>query len=246
MRKLLFSSSIVVIAVLCFNPFVHAQDEASAVIEKAAKAQGITADFKAVGYQAKAKGTLELMGMNLPFTSDSLVYGSKQFKETVNITIMGQQINTIQVLNGDKAWVNALGQTMELEGEQLKEMKEQAYQTEIGLLFPLLKKDSKFKFSLLGEMQIEGKPAVGVKISHDGHRDLDMFFDKENYLLVKTETRMLHPVTMQEVPAVVFYSDYKENNGIKEARKIVIHLDGQKFLDAEITETKILDKVDEN
>ncbi len=246
MRKWLFGRSLMVVVLcLAFAPIVHAQEEVRAVIEKAAKAHG-NPDQKVVAYQVKAKGKIDVMGMMLTFSSDSIVHGVKQFKETVQIDVMGQQITTIQVLNGDKAWVNALGQTMELEGDQLKEMKEQAYESEVVMIWPLLKKGSQFKFSPLGDAQVEGKPAIGVKVSHDGHRDVDLYFDKESYLLVKTETRMLHPIAMQEVPAVAHYTDYKENNGIKEARKLVLYLDGQKFLDAEITETKLLENVDEN
>jgi hypothetical protein len=245
MRKCLLARSATWLVLLVFAPIVQAYDEARAVIEKAAKAHGNPGP-KAVGFQVKAKGTIDLMGMTLPFASESVIHGATQFKETVHIDIMGQQITTIQVLNGDKAWVNALGQTMELTGDQLKEMKEQAYETEITLLWPMLEKDAKYKFSQLGEVQVEGKPAIGVKVSHEGHREVDLFFDKANYLLVKTESRMLHPTTMQEVPAVGIYSEYKESDGIKEARKFVLHLDGQKFVDAEIIETKLLDKVDEN
>jgi hypothetical protein len=245
MRKWLFARSLTVVVLLAFVPVVQAQDEARAIIEKAAKAHG-TPDAKAVAIQMSAKGTIDIMGMNLTFTSDSIIHGATQFKETVQINVMGQQITSIQVLNGDKAWVNVLGQTMDLDGDQLKAMKEQAYEAELTTFWPMLKKDSKHKLSQLGEVQVEGKPAIGVKVAHEGFHDVDLFFDKTTHLLVKTESRLMHPVTMQEAPAVAYYSDYKESNGLKEPRKFVLHLDGQKFLEAELTETKYLEKVDQN
>lgn len=246
MRKLLFCSSVVAIALLCLNPFVHAQDEARAVIEKAVKAHGVSGVDVAKGVHSKMKGTIELMGMTLPFTGDSLFNPPNQMKVTVQLEIMGQQINSIQVLNGDKAWASALGQTTELEGEPLKEMKEQAYGSEVGNLWPLLKKGNKFTLSPLGEVQVEGKPAVGVKVAAEGHRDIDLYFDKETSMLVKSDSRTLHPVTMQDVPAQSFYKEYKDVDGRKEPRKLVVNLDGQKYVEVEILETKLLDKVDEN
>jgi hypothetical protein len=246
MRRLLFGSSLVAMAFLCLNAFARAQDEARAVIEKAAKAHGVSAVDAARPVHSKIKGTIELMGMTLPFTGDSLVNPPKHMKVIIQLEIMGQQITSIQVLNGDKAWANVLGQTMELEGPQLNEMKEQMYGTEVGYLWPLLKKDNKFTLSPLGEVQVDGKPAVGVKVTSDGHRDVDLYFDKETSMLVKTESRTLHPITMQEVPAQSYFKEYKDVDGRKEPRKLVVNLDGQKYAEIEILESKILDKADEN
>jgi hypothetical protein len=40
------------------------------------------------------------------------------------------------------------------------------------------------------------------------------------------------------------FADYKDLDGIKKATKIVSKRDGEKFRDEEITEFKVLDKVD--
>ena len=40
------------------------------------------------------------------------------------------------------------------------------------------------------------------------------------------------------------YDDYKDFGGIKKATKVTSTRDGQKFLDLEITEFKVLDKVE--
>jgi hypothetical protein len=65
-------------------------------------------------------------------------------------------------------------------------------------------------------------------------------------MLVKSESRTLHPMTMQEVPAQSYFKEYKDVDGRKEPKRLLINLDGQKYLDLEILETKYLDKVDEN
>jgi hypothetical protein len=247
MRKLLFGTPMVVIVLFSISPSARADDEARALIEKAVKAQGLAGVTQMpAGYSAKMKGTMELMGMTLPFSDDLIVHFPSQLKQDIQLEIMGQQIHVVQVMNGDKGWVTAAGNTMDLDQDQLKELKEQNFETEVTMLFPLLTKEKKYQFSLLGEDKVDGKPVVGVKVSKDGRRDVDLFFDKESHMLVKSASRALSPETMQEVPSATFYHDYKETNGYKEAKKIVVQMDGKKFLEVEILESKILDKVDEN
>src|SRR5262249_23596512 len=133
-----------------------------------------------------------------------------------------------------------------LEGDQLKEMKEQAYGGQIGNLWPLLKKDSKFTLSLLGEQQVDGKPAVGVKVASEGHRDIDLYFDKESNMLVKSESRTLHPMKMKKVRTQIYIKESRYFDGPKEPKKLLIDLDGKKSLDLEILKTKSLERGDEN
>jgi hypothetical protein len=48
----------------------------------------------------------------------------------------------------------------------------------------------------------------------------------------------------QEVTQETTYSNYKDFGGIKRATKVESKRDGEKFIDAEITDFKVLDKVD--
>ncbi len=246
MRKVWWGQTLVLLVLFTAAPLVRGEDDARAIIEKAVKARG-DADKNAAGYQGKFKGTIELAGMKVPFNSEMLIRSDgTQSKETTRLTLMGQQITQVQVFDGKKGWVNALGQTQELQGNQLEDMKDGSYENTVSLLWPLLKKDSKYKLSPLSEVPVEGKPAVGVKVSHEGHRDINLYFDKTSFMLVKTESRVTHPVTQQKTQAVGILSDYKDVGGFKWPGKMVVTLDGQKFMEAEFVEVKMMDKLDDS
>src|SRR5262245_10271929 len=219
-----------------------AQD-AKSVIEKAIKAHGgeeKLTKFKAT--KVKAKGTLQLMGVPIEFTAEASSMFPDRFREELKLDIMGNMITVLHVYDGKKGWLSAQGMTMELTGDELDQVKEQAYSNYIENLVPLLK-DKQFELSLLDETKVDGKPALGVKVSSKGHKDIKMYFNKESGLLVKTEQKTRDPA-MQEVEAEAYYHDYKDVNGTKQAMKQSIKYDGKKFLDAEVTDIKLLETLD--
>ena len=112
------------------------------------------------------------------------------------------------------------------------------------LRMPLLK-DKAYTLSALKEVKVNGKAAVGVKVAAKGHKDIELYFDKDSGLQVKTVRVSLDPQTMKDVSYEVIYSDIKEFNGVKHATKALVNQDGKKYMEMEITEFKALDKVDE-
>jgi hypothetical protein len=48
----------------------------------------------------------------------------------------------------------------------------------------------------------------------------------------------------QEVTQETTYSDYKDMGGIKKAAKTIVKHDGEKLMEMQVTEFKVLDKVD--
>src|SRR5207248_11447730 len=103
---------------------------------------------------------------------------------------------------------------------------EQGYAGWVATLLPL--KDKAFTLTTIGEVEVEKRPALGVKVSSKGHRDVDLYFDKESGLLVKTETR-LKDEGGQEVMAETFLRDYKDVEGTKHAMKFAVHRDGKLY-----------------
>jgi len=134
------------------------------------------------------------------------------------------------------------GQTL-LE-EHLKEMKEEGHSVRVGSLAPLLK-DKAYTLTYLGEIKVGDKPAVGVKVQTKGFREIDLWFDKASGLMVKTQRTTYDLTARKEVLKETYLSDYQEANGVKHARKVRIDQDGKKLLEGEITEYKVLDKVDD-
>jgi hypothetical protein len=149
----------------------------------------------------------------------------------------------VQVYNGKKGWASMLGQTMEVEGDQLDEMKEEAYSNYLEQLYPLLH-EKQFELKAVEGDKVDDKPTVGVKVISKGHKDMTLYFDKDSGLLVKSRKKSKDPNAGQEVEAETYYKDYKEINGVKQSMKQLLKHDGKKFLEAEITDMKLLDKID--
>lgn len=239
MRKLL-RAWLVIGLLLGLAQSVPAQGEPRAIIDKAIKAQGgedKIAKCKAV--QTKAKGRLEIMG-GLPFTSEDTAQLSGQMKEITDVEVNGKKITIITVFNGSKGWISASGQTMDMDDKVIEAMKENVYHFRVQLLVDL--KDQKYRLASLGEIGVDGRPALGVKVSSKGHKDVNLYFDKENGLLVKIEYRTMDLTSGTEVNEETIASDYQEMDGYKVAKKILTKRDGKKYLEAELIDFKLLDK----
>src|SRR5207253_5998748 len=104
-------------------------------------------------------------------------------------------------------------------------------------------KGKEFKVAPLGEEKVGGKPAVGVKVTGPDGKDFNLYFDQESGLPVKLVAKVVGFMG-DEFTMETIFSDYKEMGGIKKATKIESKRDGEKFQDQQVTEFRILDKVD--
>ena len=87
---------------------------------------------------------------------------------------------------------------------------------------------------------------MGIKVSTNGHKDINLYFDKETGLMVKMEHRTLDLQTQQEVAEERILLEYQDVGGLKTAKKVLINHDGKKYLEAEVTEVKLEDKIDDS
>src|SRR5258706_3559860 len=140
-------------------------DDAKAILEKAIKAHGGEEKLtKLKATQMKGKGTLSAMGMDVEFTIAISAQLPNMMRSELGLSIMGQDLKIVRVYNGKDGWMSAMGAVMKLEGDQLDEMKEEAFDAFIESMVPLLK-DKQFKLESTGETKVLDKPAVGVKVS---------------------------------------------------------------------------------
>lgn len=219
-----------------------ADDESKAVLEKGIKALGGEAKLvKLRAGRSKTKGNLEINGSTIPFTGDSTMQLPDRLKIVMQLDANGQEIRIVQVVDGDKGWINANGQTMDLPDVLLGELKESLYAAKVETLVPLLKEKG-FILTSLGESKIDDRPAQGVKVASAGHKDIELYFDKENGLIVKRSRTALDGSTMQEILQESSFRDYKDVDGLKRPTKIAIQNDGKKFLDGEMSDYKFVDK----
>jgi hypothetical protein len=219
--------------------------EPKALIDKAIQAAG-GAD-KLEKYKAavwKGRGKAYAMGLEIPYTGEWTEQFPNQFKFTIEGDVMGQKFTIGSVVNGDKGWLKVGDDTQEMDKDRLTEAREDLHANWVGRLVPL--KDKAFTLAPLGEVKVEDKPALGVKVTYPNRRDVNLFFDKESGLLVKIEHRVKDEQSGMDMNQEVFMSDFKEVEGIKMSMKFVIKRDGKPFVDGEITEYKLEEKLDDS
>jgi len=234
-----------VMLVTCVAAFAgqsRAADDPKAIIDKGIKALGGEEKLaKAKGFSWKTKGKLFIQGNTHGFSSESTAEGLDHFRSKFEGDFDGQKIQSTEVIAGDKGWTT-FPESTEMEAATLANKKR-----EISLLIlpitlvPL--KESTYKLEMGKEEQVDGKAAVGVKITGPDKKDFTLYFDKESGLPVKLVGKVVN-FFQQEVTQETTYAGYKDFDGIKKAMKSETKHDGDKVVEAEITEFKILDKVD--
>jgi len=218
--------------------------DARALVEKAVKAHGGQDKLdKLQGHTTKFKGNFHGMGQAIPMSGEVTSQGNEKEKIEVEVEAGGMKFQFLIVLDGDKGWTRMGNETKEMDKDALAEAREQAFAGWAATLAPL--KDAKaFTLATIGEAKIEKKAALGVKVSSKGHRDVDLYFDKETGLLLKSETRVKDEGSGQEVTDETFYDEYKDVQGTKQAMKFSVKRDGKLYLDFEATEITLAEKLD--
>jgi hypothetical protein len=211
-----------------------------AVVEKAIKATG-GADLlkKYQAWTIKAKGKFYGMGDGIEYTSEQSVF----MPDKLHMKIDAGNFQFLQVFNGDKGWIVAGENTMELGKEAVEEAQEELYVSRLTHLVPLL--EDGCKLSPLGEIKVDGKAAVGVRAEHKGHRDVSLYFDKDSGLLARVERRGKDVMGGGgEYTAEATYGDYKKVEGVQVPYKVTIKRDGKRFIEAENNDVKLFEKLD--
>jgi hypothetical protein len=243
--------SIGVLGVVGLSAFlipVHADEDVKLdeVVARAITAHGgadVLTKYKAG--VSKEKGKIHIIGQALDFTSETSFQLPDRLRSEVHFKIGGQDVTLIQVINGKKGWIKGGNKTDEMSKEILEEAKEQLNTANITQLVCLREKD--YKLSPLGEVKVGSRPAIGVRVERKGYRDVNLFFDKDKALLLKMEGRGKDIMQGgQEYTSVTLYNKYKKIDGMMVPHKVTIERDGKPYMEVEITEVKISEKLDDS
>jgi hypothetical protein len=223
------------------------QAELRALIDKAIQAAGGEEKLaKYAGVTFKAKGKFYGQGEGIDYTGEWAMQLPRQERVRIDAEANGMTFTFILVVNGSKMWKQLGGKTEEVKDKaELTEQKEALYANWLAHLVPL--KGKEFKLAPLGEVKVDGKPAVGIKVSHKGHRDVSLFFDKAKGLLVKSETVVKDVMGGgdQELTQETFYSNYKAVSGVQQPWRVIIKRDGKRYIESEVTEMELKEKLDD-
>ena len=235
------------VVVCTLSPQVRAADTAKDILEKAITAHG-GADLLAKNKagQTKAKGKITLPGVGeVDFTQESAFMLPDKFKESVEITVGGQNIVVLTIANGDNISIDAAGNKVEVSDAIKGSIKQATHMLSVGRLVGPAR-DKGYELSLIGESKIDDTPVVGVRVSMKDKKDISLFFDKKTNLLAKMEYRSSDPMSGNEFNEERIVTGYKKDaEGNMIPGKVTVLHDGKKYLEAEITEAKYLEKLDD-
>jgi len=240
------SATALVCSCLVFLPTARAENETRALLEKAIKAHGGAEklDRQKTTY-VKTKGTAEVPGAGkISFTQEGYTQLPNQLKQTIEAEVAGQNVTVVSVINGAKVWAKAGGQTLDVSDMVGDKLKDTFHQQQVQTLTPL--RDKSYELSPLGELKVNDKPAIGVRVAKKGFRDINLYFDKESGLLVKVEGRSADLLSQKEATQETIFKEYMDVDGLQVPKKTIIYQDGKEFGEVETLEYKVLDKLDDN
>jgi hypothetical protein len=221
------------------------EKEARAVLDRAVNALGGEAKLKklkAFVRKATENPTYRLPEDDSAITVELSLQFPDRFRHVLTRTARRGGKGTITwVVDGDKGWYSAGGETREVSKAELAKAKEDLYLEWVLRLYPL--QDKRFKLTPLGNSTVNGKDAVGLKVSCKGHADVSLYFDKGTGLPLKCERPVEKPA--EKVVETIFFEDYKEVDSIKYPAKRTIFHDRKKSNEETTVEFKPVEKLDE-
>ncbi len=212
------------------------------VLDKAIKALGGEEKLsKAEALTWKSKGKITIEGNQNEISTQATAQGLDHFQSTFEGEFNGNKIKGVSVLNGEKGWRKFGDQSMDMDPDAVKNEKRTVYLMVVPATIVPLKSKS-FKVESAPDESIKGKPAAVLKVTGPDGKDFTLSFDKESGLPVHLVAKVIG-FNGEEYLQDSTFSDYKDFGGIKKATKVTIKRDGEGFLEGEVTEFKVLDKV---
>lgn len=186
------------------------------------------------------EGTFYGMGQALPYSGRYYMAPPDRTRFEIKNAFM-------IIRDGDKGWMVAQGVVTPLTEAQIKESKLESHCHYVASLVPLAKANDKYKLTLAGEEEIEGKTCVGVNVDSKGQRQTQLYFSKKTGLLKRT-SYVVAPEELggKEVVDSVLHLNYKEVDGVKVSMIQKITRDGKKFVEGEMKKIEFIDKADDD
>jgi hypothetical protein len=220
------------------------QDDVRAVLEKAIKAQGGAEKLKKFkAARIKTKGKIQVGG-GIEITQEISYLLPDKLREEVNLEVDGKHITQVVIINGSKFAVEVNGKKIPLPDKVKDSIKDVGHLLRVARLVAL--RDKAYNLAPLGEVKVNGKPAVGIRVGKKGHPDINLYFYKKTGLMAKLEHRAVDPLTGQEATEERIIAEYMESDGMPMPRRVTMRRDGKLFLEAEVLEARFLESLDES
>jgi hypothetical protein len=194
---------------------------------------------------AIVKGKMKINQMGGLEASFEAFASDSKFKQVLELSINGMNINQTVGYDGKEMWISVGGQVvMTVTGKDLDPIKDAVHAEKVVEL--VLLQDKGLELAIIGDSKLGDQELVGIRVSKKEHKDVSLFFDKKTGLLAKMEYRNLDFQTKQEVNEERVVRDYKKVDGQMRPSRVTIIRDGNNYVDMEITEVKIVDKLEDS
>jgi hypothetical protein len=223
---------------------LDAQNDADKIIEKAVAAHGGDKVAKMQVMVTKAHGKLNVPNFgDAEFEVETLWQLPSQYKSAWHTQIKNQTINSVVVVNRRQGWRKANDmQSEEIPEPNFKELREQMHAERLDKILPLTGKSLTLRtLGVTQDPKLPGQTLTGILVKAEDHREVRMYFDKDTGLLAKRENDVKDVKSGQQFKQEIYFTAYKETEGVKVWTRFVIFRDGQRFLEAEITEVKFFE-----
>jgi hypothetical protein len=242
MKRILIALFATILVTAPARPSRADDKDCQAVLDKAIKALGGAEKLKKAEITTiKAKLAIKFGDNENEMTVHSTHQGLDHYRGEIEGKFGENEFKGVAVVNGDKGWRN-FGEKMDMDEDAVSNEKRRLYiDAAATRILPL--KQTGFKVEMAGEEKVGDKPAVAIKVTGPDKKDFKLYFDKESGLPVKMVAKMIG-FQGEEFEQETAYKDYKDFDGIKVATKHESKRDGEPFIKSEVTEFKVLDKVD--
>ncbi|QVL30904.1 hypothetical protein KIH39_18895 [Telmatocola sphagniphila] len=228
-------------------PVRAADADIKAIINDAIKAQGgeeLLEKLKAGHSKNKGKLTLPMVG-EVDFKQDMQYMLPNKLLDSLTLNVMGQEVGIVTTVNGDKISLEVNGNVVPVTEEVKAALKDAQHLVKVARLTSLLK-DKTLELSSVGEIKVNDKPAIAIRVASKGHKDVTLAFDKQSHLMVKIEHRTLESGSGMEVNEERVITEFTKNKaGLQVPKKISIYHDGKKFGEIESEESELLESIDD-
>lgn len=235
--------AICMVAVLLVSTSSRAAEEPAAIIDKAIKAVGGEEKLaKTKAEQWKSKGTVELFGMKMAYTADYYFQKPDQMRFDIAMDVNGMKVKITAASDGKTPWESANDMVQDMAAKKARYFHDMIYTMNLCQILPLKDKDNTLK--LVDEIKVDGKEAVGIKVSRKNERDVTLYFDKKTYHLVKSAGMIWDEFGDKDVMQENLISGWREKDGAWHFEKLIIMRDGKTFISEEFSDQKAMDKLD--
>ncbi len=218
--------------------------EARALVDKAIKAHG---GAESVGkFKASVvtfMGTFHGMGMEIPMTGEISTDGPDRLKVDLEVEAGGQKFKVVNVVAGNKGWMKLGADVKDMGKDELAEARENQHAVWVATLAPLVAAKG-YALAPAGELLVNDKAALGVRVSAKGRRDVTLYFDKTTGLVARYDTVVKDEGTGREVTQETIPSDYMDVQGTKQAGTFVVNRDGKLYLEGDATDVRLSESLD--